>query len=429
MSFALTKQIFKHAMSESWIKTGDVVVDPFGGIGSTGIVGASLGLRVVCVELESEFYRMANSYDCLGMSKPEWLRWFNRFRKNPDICPECHGQAQGWYKQHTGIIPCSEPHHYVGNFERNRKAFECGHFGQSYMPVMIQGDSRHLSEIIGRAECIVGSPPYSPEALGHAGKGNEIDEKKRLYSRISSNQYGETEGQLSAMKPGSVDAVVSSPPYAQHLDAKNSDGIDWSKCSDGLGGIRDFSKEPGQKIRKNMGVRYSDTPGNLGNLKPGEVDAVVSSPPYEEGIGHGGTPTELDKKKALYITDSNRYSESNENLGNQRGDTFWQAAKQIVSECHKILKPQGIAIWVVKAFVRKGKLVDFPADWQRLCEAQGFQTLCLHHAMLVKQSTHSGLFEDITIKKERKSFFRRLAEAKGSPPIDFETVICMRKTS
>jgi len=33
----------------------------------------------------------------------------------------------------------------------------------------------------------------------------------------------------------------------------------------------------------------------------------------------------------------------------------------------------------------------------------------------------------IVKRKERKSFFRRLAESKGSPRIDHETVLCMVK--
>ena len=88
----------------------------------------------------------------------------------------------------------------------------------------------------------------------------------------------------------------------------------------------------------------------------------------------------------------------------------------------------GVAIFVVKSFVRKGKIVDFPGDWRRLCEAQGFQTVHEHHAMLVKETRKPSLFgHEIVEKKERKSFFRRLAESKGSPAIDYETVLCMKK--
>lgn len=51
----------------------------------------------------------------------------------------------------------------------------------------------------------------------------------------------------------------------------------------------------------------------------------------------------------------------------------------------------------------------------------------MHHAMLVNETTENGLFGEMTEKKERKSFFRRLAESKGSPPIDYEVILCMSK--
>jgi len=401
-------------MGEGWIKPGDVVVDPFGGIGSTGLVGASLGLRVVCVELESEFYRMANSYDCPGMSKPEWLRWFNRFRKNPDICPECHGQAQGWYKQHTGIIPCSEPHHYVGNFERNRKAFECGHFGHSYQPVMIQGDSRQLSEIIGRAECIVGSPPFAEAQTGGgiAKKGyHNESQRKGVFDLVGKRSYmpenhGQTPGQLGAMKPGSVDAVVSSPPFSQSTQVNNNPKDMTAGKAQWAGGV-----DSAARVKQD----YADmnTPGNIASLPPGEVSAIISSPPYE------GSMTTPNKSNDLCPHDSTKryerkYGDAQGQLGQQQGETFWSAAKIIISECYKILKPQGFAIWVVKAFVRKGKLVDFPGDWQRLCESQGFQTVCLHHAMLYKEPATMIMDWAKKQRKERVSFFRRNANNKAA---------------
>jgi len=63
-----------------------------------------------------------------------------------------------------------------------------------------------------------------------------------------------------------------------------------------------------------------------------------------------------------------------------------------------------------------------------LCESVGFETVCIHHAMLVKETSQETLFGDTEVKrKERKSFFRRLAESKGSPRIDFEVVLCMEK--
>ena len=587
MARGLTVKIFKHASSESWIKPGDVVVDPFGGIGSTGIIGGCFGLQVVCVELEEQFRRLAGSYDCPGITKQEWVRWFNRFGRNKDICPNCQVVAQNWY-DNDYIIPNREPHHYVGNFEKNRLTFETfRHFGKPQHPVIIQGDSRKLSEVLscinwpevlgyrneetktqhrqdnidrnvcestpiptsdcpqtqqgganstptngvlqnkntrhkrekqcdiqarkglrpegmsqesqeqmremrgseqsvcssseqrslrqppgefdnalqflphehneeevvggkegriantkkqradrlGQASIIISSPPYA-SALGN--RGHEGDQEKYIarqqkyndahpeYKRPSAESmaYPNSPGQLGAMKPGSVEAIISSPPYAESLEHKG--GIDPKKSSHSFGPYSQMNRSD---------TRYGKSSGNLGNLKPGDpvpkgVDAIVSSPPFEESLPSGDTSSSFKAKYPDSQTGGDwgqSYGSSAGNIGNDKGETFWQAARQIVSECHKILKPGGHAIWVVKSFVRKGKIVDFPGDWRRLCEAQGFKTVHEHHAMLVKETRHDGLFEEIVETKERKSFFRRLAEKKGSPKIDYEVVLCTKK--
>ena len=399
MAHGLTRKIFKHALSESWIKPGDVVVDPFGGIGSTGIIGAALGLRVVCVELEEKFVALGKQ-----------------------------------------------------NFELNRKAFACSHFGHSYQPQIIQGDSRELygllrivnilSENAAKytgADCVVGSPPFV-ESLDK-GTVNPAERRKLAREKGISNaehispidmerigkrsqgDYGQTPGQLGAMKPGSVDAVVSSPPYAESLEHKG--GIDPNKSSHSFGTNSQMNRSD---------TRYGQTPGNLGNLKPGDpvprgiqgkVDAVVSSPPYE-GIRQDGSLGNGDIKGFTSYTGEPpgtwHTQRKQNNMGNQRGETFWQAARQIVQQCHQILKPGGHAIWVVKAFVRKGKIVDFPGDWRRLCEAEGFETVHEHHAMLVKETKHDGLFEEIVETKARKSFFRGLHETKAAWKMYWETI-------
>jgi hypothetical protein len=48
--------------------------------------------------------------------------------------------------------------------------------------------------------------------------------------------------------------------------------------------------------------------------------------------------------------------------------------------------------------------------------------------MLVKETRHADLFNGHTTSKvSRKSFFRRLAESKGSPEINYEEVLIARK--
>jgi hypothetical protein len=84
---------------------------------------------------------------------------------------------------------------------------------------------------------------------------------------------------------------------------------------------------------------------------------------------------------------------------------------------------------VVKDFVKKGKIVPFSDQWRQLCEAVGFITLHEHHAELVRHNGTSHTLEGGEHKhiKSSKSFFRRVAEAHGSPEINYETVFCMVK--
>ena len=379
-SYSLTERMFGHAIEQGWLKKGQVVVDPFGGVGCGGIVAAYADIQWISCELEQKFVDLARE-----------------------------------------------------NFELHRRKWEGLGCPQ---PVIIQGDSREMCTVLGAADCVVSSPPFlgSQEGASVAGpssgmwkgyeKGLKAGNGSKTYES-SQRAYGQTPGQLGGMKPGQLaDAIVSSPPYAESLQP-GGDGIDWSKIKEGGTNRTD--------ARKAIGEGYGSNRRNLGNLKPGAVDAVVSSPPYE------GNPNAGESKKGFKYTGKHNYTgkrcsinrydtdKVKSNLGNQQGPTFWQAAKEIVQQCHQILKPGGHAIWVVKAFVRKGKRVDFPGDWRRLCESVGFVTVCTHHAMLVKETIDNGLFGEIAVKKERKSFFRHLAESKGSPAIDFEVILCMEK--
>jgi len=226
---------------------------------------------------------------------------------------------------------------------------------------------------------------------------------------------------------GEVAAVVSSPPWQGSLNddtgrAVRYDG--WTKNPDGS-----------NRMARSVGESYGHTEGQLGALPPGDVDAMISSPPYSEGLGHGGTPTknpthapDSGKHRVLNAME-NGYGHAEGQLGNTTGDTFWQAAAQIVRQCHAVLKSGGVAIWVLKAFVRDGAIVDFPGQWQRLCEHAGLRTIQVIHASLVTETRQPSLFGGEEVKRvKRTSFFRRLHERKRPDlAIDFEVVLCMKK--
>jgi hypothetical protein len=130
-----------------------------------------------------------------------------------------------------------------------------------------------------------------------------------------------------------------------------------------------------------------------------------------------------------FSKEAHGYGTTNGQLESTTSDTFWTAAREILAHVYALLKPGGVAVFVVKAYVRDGQLVDFPGDWRRLAESLGFVTLHEHHALLVEEhGTQGGLFgEEVQVTVARKSFFRRLAERNGSPAIDFEVVLCMQK--
>lgn len=207
---------------------------------------------------------------------------------------------------------------------------------------------------------------------------------------------------------------------------------------------KDGADKVGSRTYQGTGAERED--GNLETLDLGDIDAVVSSPPREAnaeghvkatkfkspadfltaGRGHGCSD---EARLAQMERDQQKtYGTSDGQLGNEGGETFWSAARGVVAEAYAILKPGGVAAWVVKAFVRDKQIVDFPGDWRKLCEHVGFETIKEVHASLVAEDSAPNLFGgEIVTRRERKSFFRRLAEKKGSPRIDFEVVYFMRK--
>jgi len=83
-----------------------------------------------------------------------------------------------------------------------------------------------------------------------------------------------------------------------------------------------------------------------------------------------------------------------------------------------------MAAVVLKDYVKAGKRVPLCDDTARLLESLGFRVFERTRCWLVKEETHPSLFGGtVTKTKSRKSFFRRLAERKGSPRIDYEEVL------
>lgn len=490
MARGLVARIFDALIADGMLERGDLVVDPFGGIGTTAIEGASRGVQVVCCELEPKFVALA--LDNFALHRRDWQTMGRplpivvlgdsrqlRHRLGP-VLAECvvtsppHTPAAlGHTKSHHATVMLSPAEARL----RNPRRSNLPEYGDS------PGQLGAMSN--GSVEAVISSPPYAEISSGAGGlntkppkhAGQQGGRSASSASQDTDQRYGDSTGQLARMPLGAVDALVSSPPYAGNDKADNtlqdrdpradrftgafrgsysrSDGqlgamqsgsVDavvssppFTQGYAGGGGInvKGYGPDGADKVgsRTYQGTGNDRLDGNLETLTLGDVAAVVTSPPY---MGEAVRPSGIDGFK--FGPDVKRggpnsqihavgYGDSEGQLGGLRSEeTFWSAAKQVVAESFAILRPGGTAVWVVKAFVRDKQLVDFPGDWRRLCEHVGFETSREVHASLVHEEVRSHLFDGEVVKRrERKSFFRRLAEKKGSPRIDFEVVLFMRK--
>jgi len=409
MSIALCWKIISFMEEKGMLHKGDEVVDPFAGIGTTGLIGAMMRYQVWLIELEKKFVDLSNQ-----------------------------------------------------NIEKNRSIFE--RMGMP-IPVVIQGDSRKLSEIVDRAAGIVTSPPFNENKSNvvhgqtkgfHSYDANESKNRmKRDY------QEGQDPANIGKLSIDGIDSIITSPPYGdQRVTSFTNDKertqemlkqlrerghIEWEgkRYSEAEWRAMNHGRIDGRTTRgaKKGETGYAEqTAGQIGSLKDRGIDGVITSPPYESA------GTKADENPANYIRrdqeryelmkargirrpkqSPGRYSGSRENIGNQNAETYWAAMDVVYRECWKILKPAGWMAVVVKDFVRNKKRVPLCDNTVKLLEHIGFKVHYRARAWLTEDLGTPDVFIGKTKSKERKSFFRRLAEQKGSPRIDFEEVIFAQK--
>lgn len=419
----LIYRILRHMLERGYIQPGDSLLDPFGGIGSGGYYAMLLGLHWTGVELEPRFVELGQ-------------RNIAKWRRDLAMLNGTLGTAR-----------------------------------------LLQGDSRRLLEVVGMGMAgVVSSPPYI-DAIDSQKHGLDLSKSPTSHDRTRHKNvsldglganYGSTPGQLGSMPSGDYGAAVSSPPFGDQNDherpldsTRNKNGrhtisLPYGDTAGNIGILRaddagftaavssppyadavnGTGEGPGARhdtvhhngdnaFKASSDSGYGSTPGNVGNMRDGGFEGVVSSPPFESTVNHDGGKADYLEAKNLYSD----YGEHPANIGNDTGDTFWTAARAIVEQTYAALRPGGYAAFVTKNFVRKGAIVPFSDQWEQLCAAVGFEPVERIAAMLVADhGDQLDIFGGATARlKERKSFFRRLAEKKGSPRIDHEDVIIMRK--
>lgn len=289
-----------------------------------------------------------------------------------------------------------------------------------------RGDSKSVNEETSLAvNAIVASPPFIQTSGGTNVTSTDGPlSDARLIERHSAGNaameaYGNEAGQLQNMPEGDINAIVASPPYASQPVENGGTLAGW-----------EGKRRIGASQNGNEG--YGNTDGQLGTLPEGDVEAVVSSPPYAQIEQSGSVKGLVEHGTGLTKGASafDEYGSSEGQLGREQPDSFWSASLAIASQCYTLLAPGGVAVWVTKRYVRNKRIVEFSKQWEALCNKVGFKTIVWVRAMLVEDNgTQLSLEQgkEKSHRKKRASFFRRLAEAKGSPAIDWEDVIIMRK--
>lgn len=351
-SKALIFRIIQHLVRQSYVSRGQVVLDPFGGVALGALPCMAYGLSYVGVELEPRFH--ATGLENLAL----------------------------W---------------------RQRYGYKDAQF--------LQGDSRHLRAVLGEAgiAACVGSPPFgSADSAGPESLGKRTDKSALAMRQTQGWGIGgqNAPGNLATLPPGRFEAVVSSPPFCGSTQTEhNPDNITAGKGRRG--------GDSAARVKQDYAALT--TPGNLGTLPTGAVQAVVGSPPYVGGGHHNG---QMDSYGGIagklttgdFAKDQHGYGDTPGQLDKENPITFWSAASQILAELAALLPPGAPAVWVVKDYIKGGKRVPFCAQWEQLCHAHGFVTAEVIHASLVEehgqQETIFGTTE--TQQTLRASFFRRL---------------------
>ena len=462
------------------------MLDPFGGVALGAADALRQGVNWIGVELEQRFVDTGAGCDCEGISKGDWIRFYGRWDKvnykgGRYWCPRCVAEAgkvaeplpqpslfemkneSASYVRDSGRIPSTRTHRYEGNLDLFARTAKDG-----ARAVLLQGDSRRLADVLGGAfGGIVTSPPWgdiegakAARKFADPGMSAELFQKSnrpgttkeailRGMAKENKTVYGETEDNLGNLtaRVGDFKAVIASPPFAGTSGGRGEasrNGIDAALferhqgsmvggIGDEAGGNMASMQAKEDDLLAVTGMHGGKGAEELGGKGVGgQLEGVITSPPYasslasDEAQKRGGLFRDPKRGKDKTLTAT--YGETEGQLGLDSGDTFWGAAKLIVSQCRQVLAADGVAVFITKNFVKGGQRVPFTDQWVQLCEACGFELIVHARAWLIEDRQGQSDFDGIVVTKrvQHKSFFRLLAEKNGSPSIDWEDVLIFR---
>ncbi|RKY46405.1 MAG: hypothetical protein DRP88_06460, partial [Candidatus Neomarinimicrobiota bacterium] len=320
---------------EEFTEEGHTILDPMGGTGSTGVIAALHGRNSILVDIEEKFV--------------EWMKEAKKIVDGIQTLTK-KGEItilKGDARQLSKILnevdsivtspPYSEGIGHDSGDNASEKFKERLDMQRRYTRQMTsEGNIAKLKH--GKISAIITSPPYADTK-----KGGEADEEKMAerWDKVAEdkgwNTWGKTwktEGRKRALKSlgsgysesgenignlpfGGIDVIVTSPPYG-HSISNNKEGPlvggdekkygRWKKgtarkhsytqhgepCKDEdldetIERLRQHGRsdpKAGGPYGRSLAHPYSPNPDNIGNLPVGDIDAVITSPPYADTRKH-----------------------------------------------------------------------------------------------------------------------------------------------
>lgn len=126
--------------------------------------------------------------------------------------------------------------------------------------------------------------------------------------------------------------------------------------------------------KRKLAEGYADT-------KRPYADTIITSPPYEGTTGEG---KEIGSQG--HAVGAFHYGNDEKQIGNLKGQTYLEAMLQVYTQCHKVLKRQALMILVTKNFIRDKQEVRLDEDTIKLCQEAGFEFIERHYRKLTSQS-------------------------------------------
>ena len=356
---------------EEFTKEGDTILDPMAGTGSTGVIAALHGRNSILVDIEEKF-----------------VKWMIEAKKIVDS------------------IQTLTPKGKI---------------------IVLKGDARQLSKILNGVDNIITSPPYADTKKGGEADENKMAERwdkaaedkdwntwsktwktegrKRALKSLGSG-YSESEENIGNLPVGDIDAVITSPPYSESVNAPNDPERRAERMK--KAGLDPKTIVGGKARCGQIDWKYGDGKDNIGNLKHGEIDSIITSPPYANTFSDWDKKSRSSKEGQIPYYSDERFKKK-QNIGNipyysddlnskrspkppKGKETYLEAMFKVYSEMFKVLKEGGRAIIVVKPFYRNRKPVDLPFHTYLLLHKAGFKLEKLYKLRLKQDSFWRTLY-------------------------------------